>query len=89
VSQCRQFLSTEASVDAQLLATATVSPAMLGSDHEILNLRSRHARTLPLAAVGYCWFADPGLGAVPPARSKPGCGPAGSGLGSRISLNGR
>lgn len=55
----RELLEFFTAVDAQLPATATAGPAVLGSDREILNLLSRRARTLHLAAANYCWFADP------------------------------
>jgi len=31
----------------------------MGSDREVLNLLSKRARTLHLAAANYCWFAEP------------------------------
>ncbi len=55
----RGLLEFFAAVDAQLPATTPADPAVLGSDREVLNLLSKRARTLHLAAANYCWFADP------------------------------
>ena len=55
----RDLLEFFASVDAQLPATGPADPVVLGSDREVLNLLSKRARTLHLAAANYCWFADP------------------------------
>ena len=55
----RELLDFFASIDTRLTGPATSSPAVMGSDREVLNLLSKRARTLHLAASNYCWFADP------------------------------
>ena len=55
----RELLDFFARVDARLTGPASGSPAIMGSDREVINLLSRRARTLHLAAANYCWFADP------------------------------
>jgi hypothetical protein len=55
----RELLDFFASIDTRLTGPAISSPAVMGSDREILNLLSKRARTLHLAAANYCWFADP------------------------------
>jgi hypothetical protein len=55
----RELLDLFASVDARLAGPAGTSPVVMGSDREVINLLSRRARTLHLAAANYCWFADP------------------------------
>jgi hypothetical protein len=55
----RELLDFFAGADARLTGPASGSPAVMGSDREILNLLSKRARTLHLAASNYCWFADP------------------------------
>jgi hypothetical protein len=55
----RELLDFFASVDDRLTGPASGSPAIMGSDREVLNLLSKRARTLHLAAANYCWFADP------------------------------
>jgi hypothetical protein len=46
----RELLDFFASVDDRLTGPASGSPAVLGSDREVLNLLSKRARTLHLAA---------------------------------------
>jgi hypothetical protein len=55
----RELLDFFASVDDRLTGPASSSPAVMGSDREVLNLLSKRARTLHLAAANYCWFAEP------------------------------
>lgn len=51
-----QFFDT---VDADLPATAGAAPNVIAGDQHVLNLLSKRAQTLHLAAANYCWFADP------------------------------
>ena len=55
----RDLLDFFAGIDDRLTGPATSSPVVMGSDREVLNLMSKRARTLHLAAANYCWFADP------------------------------
>jgi integrase len=55
----RELLDFFVSVDDRLTGPASGSPAVMGSDREVLNLLSKRARTLHLAAANYCWFAEP------------------------------
>jgi hypothetical protein len=55
----RELLDFFASGDDRLTGPASGSPAIMGSDREVLNLLSKRARTLHLAAANYCWFAEP------------------------------
>jgi hypothetical protein len=55
----RDLIDFFAGIDARLTGPASASPAVLGSDREAINLLSKRARTLHLAAANYCWFADP------------------------------
>jgi hypothetical protein len=53
----RELLDFFASVDDRLTGPASGSPAIMGSDREVLNLLSKRARTLHLAAANYCWLS--------------------------------
>jgi hypothetical protein len=55
----RELLDFFASVDDRLTGPGSGSPAIMSSDREVLNLLSKRARTLHLAAANYCWFAEP------------------------------
>ena len=55
----RELLDFFGSVDDRLTGLASGSPAIMGSDREVINLLSKRAGTLHLAASNYCCFADP------------------------------
>ena len=55
----RELLDFFGSVGDRLAGLASGSPAIMGSDREVINLLSKRAGTLHLAASNYCWFADP------------------------------
>jgi hypothetical protein len=55
----RELLDFFGGVDDRLTGLAGGSPAIMGSDREVINLLSKRAGTLHLAASNYCWFADP------------------------------
>jgi hypothetical protein len=55
----RELLDFFGGVDDRLTGLASGSPAIMGSDREVINLLSKRAGTLHLAASNYCWFADP------------------------------
>lgn len=46
-------------IDAKLAPTDAGAPKTQNSDREVLNLLTKRAKTLHLAAANYCWFTDP------------------------------
>ena len=63
-------------VDADLASHETTAPRVVASDQHVLNLLSKRARVLHLAAANYCWFTDPSRAlclkmAGTPAADKP------------------
>jgi integrase len=65
-----------ASIDAGLADHETAAPRVVGSDQHVLNLLSKRAQVLHLAAANYCWFTDPSRAlclklAGTPAAGKP------------------
>lgn len=72
----RELAGFFASIDAGLASHETAAPRVLGSDQHVLNLLSKRAQVLHLAAANYCWFTDPSRAlclkmAGTPAASKP------------------
>ena len=55
----RELTEFFATVDGDLTSHATTTPNVVASDQHVLNLLSRRAQVLHLAAANYCWFTDP------------------------------
>ena len=55
----RELAEFFASIDAGLAGHETTAPRVVGSDQHVLNLLSKRAQVLHLAAANYCWFTDP------------------------------
>ena len=64
----RELTEFFAHVDANLAPADAGAPKVARSDREVLNLLTKRADTLHLAAANYCWFTDPG---VPPRERTP------------------
>ena len=72
----RELTGFFASIDAGLADHETAAPRVVGSDQHVLNLLSKRAQVLHLAAANYCWFTDPSRAlclklAGTPAADKP------------------
>ncbi len=72
----RELTAFFASIDTDLAAHETAAPRVVASDQHVLNLLSKRAQVLHLAAANYCWFTDPSRAlclkmAGTPAASKP------------------
>ncbi len=55
----RELTEFFASIDAGLASHETAAPRVVASDQHVLNLLSKRAQVLHLAAANYCWFTDP------------------------------
>ena len=55
----RSLTAFFATVDADLAGQKRLRPAVVASDQHVLNLLSKRAQVLHLAAANYCWFTDP------------------------------
>ena len=74
--RARELTGFFASIDAGLADHETAAPRVVGSDQHVLNLLSKRAQVLHLAAANYCWFTDPSRAlclklAGTPAADKP------------------
>ena len=72
----RELTEFFATIDAGLASHETAAPRVVASDQHVLNLLSKRAQVLHLAAANYCWFTDPSRAlclklAGTPAASKP------------------
>jgi integrase len=72
----RELTEFFASIDAGLASHQTTAPRVVASDQHVLNLLSKRAQVLHLAAANYCWFTDPSRAlclkmAGTPAADKP------------------
>jgi integrase len=72
----RELTAFFAAVDADLASHDTAAPRVVASDQHVLNLLSKRAEVLHLAAANYCWFTDPSRAlclklAGTPAADKP------------------
>jgi hypothetical protein len=72
----RELTEFFASIDKDLAGHETAAPGVVASDQHVLNLLSKRAQVLHLAAANYCWFTDPSRAlclklAGTPAASKP------------------
>ena len=72
----RELTEFFAAVDADLASHDTAAPRVVDSDQHVLNLLSKRAQVLHLAAANYCWFTDPSRAlclkmAGTPAADKP------------------
>jgi hypothetical protein len=72
----RELTGFFAAVDKDLASHGTDAPRVLASDQHVLNLLSKRAQVLHLAAANYCWFTDPSRAlclkmAGTPAADKP------------------
>jgi hypothetical protein len=72
----RELTAFFASIDKDLAGHETAAPRVVASDQHVLNLLSKRAQVLHLAAANYCWFTDPSRAlclkmAGTPAASKP------------------
>jgi integrase len=72
----RELTGFFAAVDKDLAGHDADAPRVVASDQHVLNLLSKRAQVLHLAAANYCWFADPSRAlclkmAGTPAASKP------------------
>jgi integrase len=72
----RELTEFFATIDAGLASHETTAPRVVASDQHVLNLLSKRAQVLHLAAANYCWFTDPSRAlclklAGTPAASKP------------------
>jgi integrase len=72
----RELTEFFASIDAGLADHEAAAPRVVASDQHVLNLLSKRAQVLHLAAANYCWFTDPSRAlclklAGTPAASKP------------------
>ena len=69
----RELIELFAHIDARLDPADAGAPKVQRSDREVLNLLTKRAGTLHLAATNYCWFIDPSrslclkLAGTPPA----------------------
>jgi integrase len=55
----RELTEFFASIDASLASNDAAAPRVVASDQHVLNLLSKRAQVLHLAAANYCWFTDP------------------------------
>jgi hypothetical protein len=55
----RELIELFAHVDANLAPADAGAPKVARNDREVLNLLTKRADTLHLAAANYCWFTDP------------------------------
>jgi hypothetical protein len=55
----RELTEFFAHVDGKLALAGAAAPKTQRSDREVLNLLTKRAQTLHLAASNYCWFTDP------------------------------
>jgi integrase len=72
----RELTAFFAAVDADLAGHDADAPRVVASDQHVLNLLSKRAQVLHLAAANYCWFTDPSRAlclkmAGTPASDKP------------------
>ena len=72
----RELTGFFATVDKDLAGHETAAPRVVASDQHVLNLLSKRAQVLHLAAANYCWFTDPSRAlclkmAGTPAADKP------------------
>jgi integrase len=72
----RELTAFFASIDKDLAGHDAAAPRVVASDQHVLNLLSKRAQVLHLAAANYCWFTDPSRAlclkmAGTPAASKP------------------
>ena len=72
----RELTEFFASIDKDLAGHETAAPRVVASDQHVLNLLSKRAQVLHLAAANYCWFTDPSRAlclkmAGTPAAGKP------------------
>ncbi len=72
----RELTEFFGAVDGDLASDTTTTPNVIASDQHVLNLLSKRAQVLHLAAANYCWFTDPSRAlclklAGTPAASKP------------------
>jgi integrase len=72
----RELTAFFASIDKDLAGHEAAAPRVAASDRHVLNLLSKRAQVLHLAAANYCWFTDPSRAlclkmARTPAASKP------------------
>jgi integrase len=72
----RELTEFFTAVDSDLAARDTAAPRIVASDQHVLNLLSKRAQVLHLAAANYCWFTDPSRAlclkmAGTPAAGKP------------------
>jgi integrase len=72
----RELTEFFATMDAGLPGSEAGAPRVVASDQHVLNLLSKRAQVLHLAAANYCWFSDPARAlclklAGTPAASKP------------------
>jgi len=72
----RELTEFFTAVDKDLAGHDAAAPRVVGSDQHVLNLLSKRAQVLHLAAANYCWFTDPSRAlclklAGTPAAGKP------------------
>ncbi len=72
----RELTEFFAAIDTGLAGHETTAPRVVASDQHVLNLLSKRAQVLHLAAANYCWFTDPSRAlclkiAGTPAADKP------------------
>jgi hypothetical protein len=72
----RELTAFFASIDTGLAGHEAAAPRVVASDQHVLNLLSKRAQVLHLAAANYCWFTDPSRAlclklAGTPAAGKP------------------
>ncbi len=72
----RELTEFFATIDAVLPGSEAGAPRVVASDQHVLNLLSKRAQMLHLAAANFCWFSDPSRAlclklAGTPAASKP------------------
>lgn len=72
----RELTAFFAAVDKDLAGHDPGAPRVVASDQHVLNLLSKRAQVLHLAAANYCWFTDPSRAlclkmAGTPAAGKP------------------
>jgi integrase len=72
----RELTAFFASIDTSLAGHEAGTPRVVASDQHVLNLLTKRAQVLHLAAANYCWFTDPSRAlclklAGTPAADKP------------------
>jgi integrase len=55
----RELIEFFGTVDGDLAEHAAIAPNVVPGDQHVLNLLSKRAQVLHLAAANYCWFSDP------------------------------